>query len=83
MVLEHPGWVRGKGSKKDVVRMIPVNRTRPEEDVGPLWKMEATEQAHAAAVNICWMSVQQRVLERVGLGSQVPRLYWPPRLSLV
>lgn len=51
--------------------------------MGPLWKMGATEQAHAAAVNICWMSVQQRVLERVGLGSQVPRLYWPPRLSLV
>lgn len=63
--------------------MIPVNRTRPEEDVGPLWKMGAMEQAHAAAVNICWMSVQQRVLERVGLGSQVPRLYRPPRLSLV
>lgn len=60
--------------------MIPVNRTRPEEDVGPLWKMGATEQAHAAAVNICWMSVQQRVLERVGLGSQVPRLYRPPPL---
>lgn len=39
LVLEHPGWIRGKGTKKDVIRIMRVGRTRPEEDVGPLWKM--------------------------------------------
>lgn len=54
MVLEHPGRISGKGSKKEVIRMICVGRLRPEVDIGLPQKtgavLGATEQGHVVLV---------------------------------